>query len=354
MVIRRSAAAACAAVLLTGLGLPAHAQVSPSAAPASSFGWNLLSTGSTDQFRGLAAVDARVAWVSGESGTVLRTTNGGTNWRDVSPPAAAGLALRDIEAWDGQHAVALSIGYGKHSSIFTTNDGGVTWTRTFTNHNANAFYDCMAFSDDGTGLALSDPVNGHFRLAVSHDRGQSWSLLVPRYIPPALDGEFAFAASGTCLVAGPDHTFWIASGGDHPRVYRSINGGVTWTVARTPIRGGASAGIYSIAFHGHVLGVAVGGDYADPTNREAAAATSADAGEHWTLSTRQVGGYRSGVDYVTAKIVVAVGPTGSDVSRDGGVTWTTFDDQWYDGVHCADDGTCWASGTEGKVAVLQH
>ena len=35
-----------------------------------------------------------------------------------------GLALRDIEAWDGQHAVALSIGPGKSSGIFSTGDGG--------------------------------------------------------------------------------------------------------------------------------------------------------------------------------------------------------------------------------------
>jgi len=321
--------------------------------PASSFSWNVLPTGSTDQFRGLAAVSANVAWVSGESGTVLRTTNGGTNWRDVSPPAAAGLALRDIEAWDGQHAVTLSIGPGKSSGIFSTSDGGVTWTRTFTNKNRSAFYDCMAFSSDGTGLAMSDPVNGHFRFVVSHDYGWTWTLQVPRYIPNSLR-EFGFAASGTCLVSGPGHTFWAASGGPHPRVYKTYNAGVTWSARPTPLRAGPSAGIYSIAFHGPALGVAVGGDYTDPTNGDRAAATSVDGGDNWALSTRQVGGYRSGVDYVTGKIVVAVGPSGSDVSRDGGVTWTPFDNQWFDGVHTAPDGTAWASGTNGRVAVLLH
>ena len=364
MVVRRSAVAACAAAfLLAGLALPAQAQATrsgavpasaPTAHPASAFSWHVLQTNSTEQFRGLAAVNAKVAWVSGESGTVLRTTNGGTNWRDVSPPAAAGLALRDIEAFDGQHAVTLSIGKGKHSGVFATNDGGVTWTRTFTNHNSTAFYDCMAFSNDGTGLAVSDPVNGHFRLAASYDRGLSWRLLIPRHIPKSLAGEFGFAASGTCLISGPAHQFWIASGGNHPRVYHTFNAGLTWTVAGTPIRGGATAGIYSIDFHGPDHGVAMGGDFADPTNRVAAAGTSLDGGTTWSLSSRQVFGYRSGVAFNTGKIVIAVGPTGSDVSRDGGVTWTNFDDQWYDGVECAADGTCWASGTDGRVAVLEH
>jgi hypothetical protein len=211
----------------------------------------------------------------------------------------------------------------------------------------------MAFSDDGTGLAMSDPVNGHFRFVISHDFGHSWTLRLPRYIPRSL-GEFGFAASGTCLVAGPGHTFWAASGGEHPRIYKTYNAGFTWTARPTPIRSGPTAGIYSIAFHGPAHGVAVGGDFNDDTNGSAAAATSADGGDNWAVSAVAVGGYRSGVDYVTGKILVAVGPTGSDVSRDGGRTWHTFDDQWFDGVHVADDGTAWASGTDGRVAVLQH
>lgn len=353
MALSRLAVAACSAALLSGLALPAQAQSAP-AAPASSFSWNVLPTGSTDQFRGLAAVSAKVAWVSGESGTVLRTTNGGTNWRDVSPPAAAGFALRDIEAWDGQHAVTMSIGKGKHSRIWATHDGGQTWKQVFMNRNGSAFYDCMAFSKDGLGLAMSDPVNGKFRLARSTDYGDSWKLYVPHEMPPAMSGEFAFAASGTCIINGPARQFWIGSGGDHPRVFRSIDGGLSWTVANTPIRPGPSAGIYSLAVHGPANLVAVGGDYADPTKRDAAAGMSGDGGQNWMLSTRQVFGYRSGVAYNTAKIVIAVGPTGSDVSRDGGMTWTNFDSDWYDGVQCTTDGTCWASGTNGRVAVLQH
>src|SRR3954471_14512489 len=117
MVTRPIAAAACAAVVIVGLGSPVQAR-SPLAVPSagagagepdSSVSWRITPTGSSDQFRGLAAVSAQVAWVSGEKGTVLRTTDGGATWADVSPPEAAGLALRDIEAFDAKHAVTLSI-----------------------------------------------------------------------------------------------------------------------------------------------------------------------------------------------------------------------------------------------------
>src|SRR5215207_6604478 len=100
-----------------------------SAAPAladdpSSYAWHATPTGSEDQFRGLDAVSEQVAWVSGEHGTILRTTDAGATWDDVSP---AGLdyvpAFRDIEAWDADHAVALSIGVGTDSRIFETVDG---------------------------------------------------------------------------------------------------------------------------------------------------------------------------------------------------------------------------------------
>jgi photosystem II stability/assembly factor-like uncharacterized protein len=350
MVTRPVIAATCAALVTVSLALPAQAHSN-----SAQVSWRITPTGSSDQFRGLAAVSAQVAWVSGEKGTVLRTTDGGATWADVSPPAAAGLALRDIEAFNDKHAVTLSIGPGKQSGIFVTHNGGRTWKRTFTNHNCNAFYDCMAFSSDGTGLALSDPVNGHFRLAATHNHGQTWKLLVPQHIPDALDGEFAFAASGTCLVSGPGHEYWAVSGGvEHPRVFHTSDGGLNWTVADTPLRGGPSAGIYSVAFRGDSDGVAVGGDYADPDNRAAAAGVSDDGGQTWRLSSRQVFGYRSGVAYVTDRVVVAVGPTGSDVSRNGGLSWSHFDDDWYDGVECATDGTCWASGTSGRVAVLQR
>lgn len=61
-------------------------------------GWKLTDTGTESRFRGLAAVSRSTAWVAGSKGTVLRTGDGGRSWRDVSPPGAAELELRDIEA----------------------------------------------------------------------------------------------------------------------------------------------------------------------------------------------------------------------------------------------------------------
>ena len=79
-------------------------------------------------------------------------------------------------------------------------------------------------------------------------------------------------------------------------------------------------------------------------------------GSPWFSSRSQPGGYRSGVTFVpfTPATVIAVGLTGSDISYDAGVDWTSFDTGQFDTVSCARDGSCWASGDLGRVAVLSR
>jgi photosystem II stability/assembly factor-like uncharacterized protein len=326
--------------------------------------WKLTPTGSTARLRGLSAVSRRVAWASGSEGTVLRTVDGGRSWTPVGPAGVAELQFRDIEAFDSRRAVALSIGPGEQSRVYRTTDGGRTWTESFRNLDPLAFYDCMAFFDDRHGLALSDPVGGRFRIASTSDGGRSWRILPDAGMPAALPGEFAFAASGTCLVTADrgrhhgragDHA-WFATGGDAiARVFRTSNRGRTWTVTNTPVPSGPSAGIYSLAFRDPRHGVAVGGDFAAPTSASDAAATSRDGGRTWTVAPAEPGEYRSGSAWVprSRRTVLAVGPTGSDVSVDAGRTWRRFDTGSFDSVDCARDGACWASGEAGRVAALR-
>ena len=117
-----------------------------------------MPTGSDQQYRGLDAVSARVAWVGGSKGEVRRTLDGGRSWQVVSPPGSQGLLFRDVEATDAFKASVLSIGEGDASRIYTTFDGGRHWTTAFVNDDPRAFYDCMDFYAGGQrGLALSDP-----------------------------------------------------------------------------------------------------------------------------------------------------------------------------------------------------
>jgi photosystem II stability/assembly factor-like uncharacterized protein len=337
-------------VALLGVAATSMAFVSASG---STYSWHLTPTGTDARLRGVSAVSATVAWTSGSLGTVLRTVDKGATWQQVSPPGTSTLQFRDIEAFDADNAVILSIGTGSDSRIYVTSDAGSHWTLTFLNDEPEAFYDCMTFFDDRRGLALSDPVNGRFRIIATDDGGRSWRIVSSAGMPPALPGEFAFAASGQCLVSDHGHRAWFATGGGaQARVFRSDDRGETWQVSATPIRSGPTAGIFALAFRGEQHGFAVGGDFLSPTASPDALALTDDGGRSWQLVADAPNEYRSGAAWVTGRDAVIVGPTGSDATADGGQTWRRFDGGSFDTVDCAHSGACWASGEHGRAAYL--
>jgi photosystem II stability/assembly factor-like uncharacterized protein len=111
-----------------------------------------------------------------------------------------------------------------------------------------AFYDCMDFYSGGRrGLALSDPVDGKFRIAATDDFGRTWHVLPNTGMPDAVTGEFAFAASGTCLViSGCDA--WFASRGAAARMFHSREGGSTWSVTTASIPASENGDVFSRGF----------------------------------------------------------------------------------------------------------
>lgn len=328
-------------VLVTGLPRISAAQ------------WHAQHAGTTADFRGISAVSHRVAWASGSVGTVLRTTDGGNSWQNVSVPGAGKLDFRDIQAFDAREAFVLSIGPGEQSRIYHTGDGGKTWKLQFTNRDAKAFYDGFAFRDRRNGIAVSDAVNGAFPLLVTED-GETWKPLTTEDLPAALPNEGCFAASGTSIcVAGKDE-LWFATGGPAARVFHSSDGGRRWTVVSSPLLSGKPPqGVFSVAFQDSRTGVIVGGDYEKPAGAEKVAAYTTDGGATWALAAKGPRGFRSAVALIPGSSPptwVAVGTSGSDYSQDGGKTWHPLGASNYNAVSFATDGAGWAVGPKGRIA----
>ncbi|MFE2311395.1 oxidoreductase, partial [Streptomyces sp. NPDC059411] len=86
-----------------------------------------------------------------------------------------------------------------------------------------------------------------------------------------------------------------------------------------------------------------------------AAAVSADAGRTRRQASTPPPAYRSGAAWFPygAGTALTVGPTGTDVTADGGRTWRALDPGSFDTVACAPDGGCWAAGEKGRVGRLE-
>jgi photosystem II stability/assembly factor-like uncharacterized protein len=330
-------------VCVTAGSTPASAQWQPQSSPTDA------------ELRGLSVVSSNVVWASGQRGTVLHTLDGGAHWTRDTIPGASALDLRAIAATSGTTAHAISI--GDSSRVYRTTDGGRTWSLRWSATRKGTFLDAIRFWDARHGIAMSDPVDGKLLVIVTSDGGESWREIPPEGLPPALEGEGGFAASGTCLAVFGETHAWIATGGAaSARVYHSADRGATWTVHDTPLRAGVpSAGVFSVAFRDARHGVSPRGDYQRPDLPVLTHPTTRDGGATWTLtdSAAAPAGYRSAVAIVPgtrANTLVAVGLTGSDVSVDGGATWQRADSTAFNSVAFASSSAGWAVGPKGRIA----
>jgi photosystem II stability/assembly factor-like uncharacterized protein len=310
--------------------------------------WQPQVSGVTAGLRGVSAVNARVAYAGGSQGTILKTTDGGTTWQNVSPVGSADADFRDLEALNEREVFALSSGAGRLSRLYKTSDGGLNWTLARVNPDPDGFWDAISFWDAGHGILMGDPVNGRFTILTSTDGGANWKQ---QEGPKAEKGEAAFAASGTALFRRGTREAWFATGGSGGgRVFHTEDGGATWAAVRTPLRPSSDgAGIFSLAFAGPRLGVAVGGDYTKPADASGNIAITQDGGRTWVVPTSSPGGYRSAIANVSG-MWLAVGTSGSDVSQDDGRTWRPFDTASYNAMSFATDGAGWAVGPGGAIA----
>ena len=272
-----------------------------------------------ENLRGVSVVSSAIAWASGTHGTYLRTTDGGASWNAAQVRGAESLDFRDIEAFSAEDAYVLSAGPGELSRIYKTTDGGRNWTLQFTNPDAKGFFDCMAFWDRKHGIALGDPVDGRFVLIATKNGGRSWNRLSSQTMPPAIDSEGAFAASGTCIAVQGKNNVWFATGGSVARVFRSSDRGKSWSVAETPfVHGNESSGIFSIAFRDALHGMVAGGDYKHPEQEGPNLAFTEDGGRTWQLSKASPQAYFSAAAFDEANDrVLAVGPVLTLVVENG-------------------------------------
>ena len=193
-------------------------------------GWNLQSSSTLRNLQGVFFADSSFGITVGDSGTVLRTTNGGTSWNAESSAtqknlSAVAFANRDTGVAVGGHIVA---GFA-YAVIVRTTDGGIHWANLFGDSTTSPYgylLHAVTFLNDSVIIAVGgNPIffGEVFVILRSTDAGTTWQQ--PSFGETTSILAFSFADESHGMAVGTNK-----------RTLTTSNGGASWS----PLGGGGS------------------------------------------------------------------------------------------------------------------
>ena len=313
----------------------------------------IVHTGTNTSIRGLSVVNDQVIWVSGSRGTIGRSANGGKTWTWSVVKGFEKTEFRDIEGFDGSTAIIMAI--ESPARILKTVDAGKSWKIVFEDRRKGMFLDAMDFAGSRRGMVVGDPVDGYPFMATTTNTGDTWQVTDTAGRAACDSGEAFFAASGSNLKYFANGDYFLVSGGTRSSLFTNT------TKSTLPIvQGTASAGANAIDFYdngypdkpGERLVIA-GGDFAADTASAGNLFYSPDGGKTWKRPETGPHGYRSSVEYLSKKTILACGLSGVDISNDNGKTWTLVGTASFNVCKISKFGTAvFLAGNNGTVARL--
>lgn len=306
----------------------------------------LLNSGSKASLRGLSVVSDDVVWVSGTGGTVGRSVDGGETWTWKTVKGFEKTDFRDIEAFDKNTAIIMGI--ADPAYILKTTDGGENWKIVFSDTTKGMFLDAMEFWNEQSGIVIGDPLGDKIFIARTFDGGESWRGIPAANIPAADKGEAFFASSGTNVRKLSRSEAVFVSGGLRARLFMSDK-----KIDLPIIQGKESTGANSMAVKNKKTMIVVGGDFNAKDDTTKNCVITMDAGS--TFITPVVGphGYRSCVEYIGKKNWVSCGLNGVDYSSDEGRNWSWISKDSFHAVRKAKKGKAvYFSGGGGRIGKL--
>ena len=314
----------------------------------------MLQSGTNTSLRGLSVVNDEVLWVCGSNGTIGHSSDGGEHWKWLAVKGFEKRDFRDIEAFDAVSAVVIAVDTPAY--ILRTVDGGANWKVVYENKRPGMFLDALEFWNEQAGIVLGDPVNGRFFIARTFDGGEHWKEIPDQYKPVADSGEACFAASGTNVrILDRDEAVFV-SGGQKSRVFIRNQ-----PVVLPIIQGKTTTGANSIAvmdydkLKGGTTMIVVGGDFNADSSSQKNCYYSTNRGQTWTAPKTPPHGYRSCVEYLSKKHVITCGTTGVDYSFDGGKNWNLISKEGFHVCRIAKHGAAiFLAGANGKIGKVVY
>jgi photosystem II stability/assembly factor-like uncharacterized protein len=253
-------------------------------------------------------------------GIILKTTDSGYTWEQISDPALPGL--------EAMFFTDLETGYvaGWDNYFAKTIDGGETWTEIIVNSGVWYFED-MEFWDENNGIAVA----WGGELYVTDDAGDSWTAAT------GVDAgvhDVAYASSSVLYAACGDE-----------KILKSIDGGLSWTEMY--------AGIFTYVF----LGVEfLNENYGMVAGEDGKVLMTDDGGITWTTNNTSYYHLWHGFHIFNEDSAYVAGtPEGVYKTTNGGTTWeddypqSNFDVAFYKILFTPDNNTGFVCGSQGTI-----
>lgn len=195
--------------------------------------WEIQPSHTSAHLHRVQFLDAQIGWAVGHAGFgsstrggyVIHTTNGGEQWQIVDGPSQPELfmnKINDVCFADAQHGWVVGAHYWPYGKpvVSQTTDGGATWSMTLLDPEE---------SEAAVGIDCSIP--GRVWISTWSGHLFSWSEETG-WVKRRLEDD----GSSSGFYAAMDILFVDANRGwvtDLGRVWRTVDGGQTWTAAST-------------------------------------------------------------------------------------------------------------------------
>lgn len=302
----------------------------------------------TDKFlNSIYFTDSLYGWAAGDSGTIIHTTDGGTNWMIQNSTTQNRITdiffLNRNIGWASSLEVSASP-YGTY--LLRTTDGGDSWISPL-NPDETIYTQSIFFQDSLIGWMGGRPTP----IVKTTDGGINWSPAeidssvfssFPVYDIQFINSEFGYASGGVLDCCGL--IWWTTDGGNF------------WFITDTP--NVAPEPVYKMYIKDSLNVLGVGGDF-EPLGYGVGMMRTADGGFTWAYEYIGIKGVAWSIDFRTENEAWA--PLGGEqkliYSFDSGVSWNQmespngtmiYDIMFTDSLHG------YGVGSEGAIIKYQH
>ncbi len=183
-------------------------------------------TNFTGGYNGIYFIDRNTGWTSGSAIQIRKTTNGGVTWFKQYGPPVAGI-VHSIYFFDANTGIiAGSKNYPYVPFMARTTNGGSNWTEL-----SDAFSGAQELNDQYWLNSTTGWISGYNVLLKTTDGGSTFTNIFAN-VPPTGNGYNDLL----CIYFVNQQTGWIGGSNlDKHNIYKTTNAGTNWVYQPNPV-----------------------------------------------------------------------------------------------------------------------